>query len=70
MPAEISIPKRRGKAKVKVSVKRAMAEAVLEEVKRQGIDVEVALIQGLIPMGLKAVEERLQREVELLAGKK
>lgn len=70
MPVEISIPKRRGKAKVKVSVKRAMAEAVLEEVKRQGLDVEVALIQGLIPLGLKAVEEKLQREVELLAGKK
>ena len=56
MPAEISIPKRRGKAKIKVSTKRAMAEAVLEEVKRQGVDVEVALIQGLIPLGLKAVE--------------
>ena len=70
MPAEISIPKRRGKAKIKVSTKRAMAEAVLEEVKRQGVDVEVALIQGLIPLGLKAVEEKLLREVELLAGKK
>ena len=70
MPAEISIPKRRGKAKVKVSTKRAMADVVLEEVKRQGVDVEVALIQSLIPMGLKAVEEKLLREVELLAGKK
>lgn len=70
MPAEISIAKRRGKAKVKVSTKRAMAEAVLEEVKRQGVDVEVALIQGLIPLGLKAVEEKLLREVDLLAGKK
>ncbi len=28
------------------------------------------MIQGLIPLGLKAVEDRLQREVELLAGKK
>src|SRR3989338_2259010 len=70
MPAEISIPKRRVKAKIKVSTKRAMAEAVLEEVKRQGVDVEVSLIQGLIPLGLKAVEEKLLREVELLAGKK
>lgn len=70
MPAETSIPKRRGKAKVKVSVKRAMTEAVLEEVKRQGVDIEVALIQELIPLGLKAVEDRLQREVELLAGEK
>ncbi len=70
MPAEISIPKRRGKAKVKVSTKRAMADAVLREVESQGFDIEVAMIQGLIPLGLKAVEDRLQREVELLAGKK
>jgi transposase-like protein len=47
-----------------------MAEAVLREVRSQGVDVEVALIQGLIPLGLKAVEDRLQQEVESLAGKK
>jgi len=70
MPAEISIPKRRGKAKVKVSTKRAMADAVLQEIEGQGFDIEVAMIQGLIPLGLKAVEEKLQREVERLAGKK
>ena len=70
MPAEISIPKRRGKAKVKVSTKRAMADAVLQEVNSQGFDMDVAMIQGLIPLGLKAVEDRLQREVVLLAGKR
>lgn len=70
MPAEISIPKRRGKAKVKVSVKRAMADAVLQEVESQGFDIEVAMIQGLIPLGLKAVEEKLLREAGRLAGKK
>jgi AraC-like DNA-binding protein len=47
-----------------------MADAVLQEVESQGFDIEVAMIQGLIPLGLKAVEDRLQREVELLAGKK
>ena len=47
-----------------------MAEAVIEEVANQGADIEVALIQSLIPLGLKTVEERLQRKVELLAGKK
>ena len=31
-------------------------------------DTRVALIQALIPLGLRAVEEVLQREVELLAG--
>jgi len=70
MPAELSIAKRRGKAKVKLSVKRAMTETVLEDIKSQGMDIEISLIQELIPLGLKAVEERLQREVELLAGKK
>lgn len=70
MPAEISIPKRRGKGKVKVGVKRAMAEAVVNDIRSQGVDIEMAMIQGLIPLGLKAVEERLQREVEVLAGKK
>ena len=33
-----------------------------------GLDTRVALIQALIPLGLRAVEEALQREVELPAG--
>jgi len=69
MPAYVSIAKRRGKAKIKLSLKRAMVKDVLDEVKRQGADVEVALIQSLIPMGLKAIEERLQSEVNRLTGK-
>lgn len=34
----------------------------------ESLDTRVALIQALIPLGLQAVEEVLQREVELLAG--
>jgi len=34
----------------------------------EDLDTRVALIQALIPLGLLAVEEVLQREVELLAG--
>ena len=34
----------------------------------ESLDTRVALIQGLIPLGLLAVEEVLQREVELLVG--
>ena len=33
----------------------------------EDLDTRVALIQALIPLGLLAVEEVLQREVELLA---
>jgi len=35
----------------------------------EDLDTRVALIQALIPLGLRAVEEVLQREVELLAGR-
>lgn len=35
---------------------------------RTSVDTRVTLIQALIPLGLKAVEEELQREVENLVG--
>ncbi|MBW2137560.1 MAG: hypothetical protein JRH06_08380 [Deltaproteobacteria bacterium] len=35
-----------------------------------GLDVRVAMIQALIPIGLDAVAKELEREVELLAGKR
>jgi len=70
MPATISIPKRRGKARVKIVEKRRMTQAMLNELNTNDLDVTVALIQSLIPYGLKAVEEKLQAEVELVAGKR
>ncbi|MBW1732550.1 MAG: hypothetical protein JRH08_16735 [Deltaproteobacteria bacterium] len=33
------------------------------------LDVRIAMIQALIPLGLEAVAEELKREVEMLAGK-
>jgi len=70
MPVTTSVAKRRGKAKVKVIEKRRVTQTMLEQVNAQGLDVEVALIQTLIPIGLKAVEDKLQTEVQRLVGKK
>lgn len=70
MPVEISIPKVRGKAKIKVIEKRKMTQEMLERVNSEDLDVTIELIQALIPYGLKAVEEKLKYEVELLAGKR
>ena len=62
----IAIKKR--KWKQKVSQKRiALKEKMLLENIRD-TDVKVALIQALIPEGLKAVNEKLQEEVRKLAG--
>ena len=72
MPATLSIPKRRGKARVKIVEKRKMTQAMLEQLKlnTDDLDVTVALIQSLIPYGLKAVGDKLKAEVAFLAGKR
>ena len=70
MPVETSIPKVRGKAKVKVIHKRKMTKEMLKQLQTDNLDVTVELIQALIPYGLKAVGEKLQAEVELLAGER
>ena len=66
MPVELSIPRRRGKAKVKVIEKRKVTKEMLRELNTEDLNVKVSLIQSLIPLGLKAVEEELQKEVEML----
>ena len=66
MPVELSIPRRRGKAKVKVIEKRKLTQKMLTELRIESLDTRVSLIQALIPLGLKAVEEELQKEVEML----
>ncbi len=70
MPVEISIPRRRGKGKVKVIEKRKVTEEKLRELKAEDLDVRVSLIQELIPLGLKAVEDELQREFKDLVGER
>jgi len=66
MPVELSIPRRRGKAKVKVIEKRKITKDMLRELDTKDLDIRISLIQALIPLGLKAVEEELQKEVEML----
>ena len=65
-----NLTKSRGKAKVKVSKKRqAVMNKILESYSEEQ-DTTIAVIQELIPLGLKAVGEELQREVKELAGKR
>ena len=50
----------KGKCKVTAREKELSSE----------LDVRIAMIQALIPLGLEAVAEELKREVEMLAGKR
>ena len=70
MPAIHRLTKSRGKAKIKVSKKRqAVMNKILESYSEEQ-ETTIAVIQELIPLGLKAVGEELQREVKELAGKR
>ena len=65
-----NVPKKRGKSKIKISVKR---EAVMQRIMdsySEDFDVKMSVIQDLIPLGLKAVADELQNEVIRLAGQK
>jgi len=68
MPVDISIPRTRGKAKIKVMEKRKLTQRMLTELHIGELDTRVVLIQALIPLGLKAVAEELQHEVEILVN--
>ena len=63
-----TVARKRGKAKMKLAAKR---EALMEKIAGahgEDLDVKIALIQNLIPLGLEAVSESLQAEVTRLAG--
>ena len=65
-----NLAKSRGKAKIKVSKKRqAVMNKILKSYNEEQ-DTMISVIQELIPLGLKAVGEELQREVRELAGKR
>ena len=68
MPARHRITKSRGKAKIKVSKKRQAVMNKIFESYSEEQDTAIAVIQELIPLGLKAVGEELQGEVQALAG--
>jgi len=65
-----SIPRKKRKWKIKVSQRRKAIKEMAELETISDIDVKVALIQALIPEGLKAVNEKLQEEVRSLAGER
>ncbi len=55
MPIWTSIPKKRAKSKTKrVAEKRKIMEEKVKQLETGEIDIRVALIQALIPIGLKA----------------
>lgn len=67
---KFNLTKKRGKAKVKIADKRAAAMERIVDAYSEDLDVRLAVIQDLIPLGLKAVAEELQAEVKRLAGQK
>ena len=70
MPVLKSVPRTRGKAKVKISEKRKQVKAILEKMKSEDLDVTITLIQELIPNGLLAAKEEMEKEVERLTGER
>lgn len=67
---KFNLTKKRGKAKIKIADKRKAAMGRIVDACSEELDVRLAVIQDLIPLGLKAVAEELQSEVRRLAGKK
>ena len=65
-----TVAKRRGKAKMKLELKRRSAMEKLAGLGAEDLDVRTALIQELIPLGLKEVNDQLQDELMRLTGKK
>jgi transposase-like protein len=64
------VTRKRRHWKVKVTQRRQDLAETMKLGEIDDIDVKVALIQALIPEGLKAVNEKLQEEVRSLAGEK
>jgi putative transposase len=67
---KINVAKRRGKAKTKVEDKRQAVTKKIADSYSEEFDVKMALIQELIPLGLREVTIELQQEVTRLAGRK
>ena len=70
MPVTIRLSKKRGKAKMKVSKKRAALMNTLMDSYSEEQDVIASVIQELIPLGLQAVAKELQNEVKALVGQR
>jgi len=70
MPVTKRLSKKRGKAKIKISKKRAALMNTLMDSYSEEQDVIVSVIQELIPLGLQAVAKELQNEVKALVGQR
>ena len=68
MPIGFKVTNKRGKAKIKIGKKREALMNKMVESYSEDFDMKMAVIQELIPLGLKAVTEELQAEVKKLAG--
>ena len=58
-----TLTKKRVKSKVKISDKRKAVMKQIADSYSEEFDIKMTIIQELIPLGLKAVAEELQREV-------
>jgi len=65
-----SVTKRRGKAKIKVEEKRKAVMNKIADSYSEEINLKMAVIQELIPVGLNEIAKELQAEVTRLAGRK
>lgn len=65
-----TVAKTRGKAKMELEWRRRSAMAKIAALKGQDLDVKMALIRELIPVGLEAVARELEAEVCRLAGER
>lgn len=70
MPAGLNLSKKRGKAKFKISKKRAELMNKLLDSYSEEQDVIATAIQELIPLGLQRVAAELQNEVMNLVGRR
>lgn len=70
MPAGINLSKKRGKAKFKISEKRAALMDTLLHSYSEEPDIIASVIQELIPLGLQTVATELQNEVRSLVGQR
>jgi transposase-like protein len=65
-----SLSQKQRRWKKKVTSRRRALEDMMKLKQIDDIDVKVSLIQALIPLGLEAVNEKLQEEVKTLAGER
>jgi len=70
MPARNNLSKKRGKAKIKISEKRAALMDTLIDSYSEEPDIVASVIQELIPLGLQSVAQELQNEVKSLVGQR